>query len=199
MLQSQKEILEKLKGDYFGIGITQSGEPYGPLAVPWESMANAFNMKTPQVYLSPEDIKDPEILEILKNSQVVGCYIFDALEDYSFISPFTELHDVFIMNGGGITDISFMKDLKEWFMFYIEDAKLSNLEPLFPTKEKIASIFPYCIGFGGCEIDDISVLENPEIYLSELVVICPKGTNERERWQNIRCGTYGYYEYESRA
>lgn len=199
MLQSQKEILEKLNGDYFGIGITQSGEPYGPIAVPWDSMASAFNMKTPQVYLSPEDIKNPEIFAILKNSQVVGCYIFDPLEDYSFIAEFTELRDVFIMCGGNITDISFMKNLKEWFMFYIEDAHLQNLEPLFPTQEKRAGIFPYCVGFGGCEIEDISALETPEIYLSELIVICPKGANERERWQNIRCGDFGYYEYESRV
>lgn len=199
MLSSQKEILEKLKGEYFGIGITRSGEPYGPLAIPWEHMADAFNMKTPQVYLSPQDLKDPGILEILQSSQVVGCYIFDPLDDYSFISKFTELRDVFIMCGGNITDISFMKDLKEWFMFYIEDAHLKSLEPLFPTEEKIKAFAPYCMGFGGCEIDDISALENPEIYLSELVVISPKGANERDRWQNVRCGTYNYYEYESRV
>ncbi len=194
-ISKKKEIFENLNSEYLSIGITASGEPYGPLAVPWDNMANAFNMKTPQVYLSAEDIKDPEILEILKEYEILGCYIFDALDDYSFIADFKDLRDVFIMNGENITDISFMKDLKEWFMFYIENARIPNLEPLFP-KEKKLGILPYCIGFGGCEIKDISALENPEIYLSELVVLCPKGSNNRERWRNIRCGHYGYYEYE---
>lgn len=196
MLDTQKEILKNQNSEYLSIGITQSGEPYGPIAVPWEHTASAFNMKTPNVYLTEQDLKDPEIREILNNYHIIGCYIFDALEDYSFIAEFKELRDIFIMNGSGITDISFMKDLKEWFMFYIEEAQIPNLEPLFPTQEKRIGIFPYCIGFGGCEIKDITALENSEIYLSELIVLCPKGTNDRERWQNIRCGTYGYYEYE---
>ena len=196
MLQSQKEILENLNSNYLSIGITENGEPYGPLAVPWDNMANAFNMKTPQVYLSAEDIKDPQMIESLKKYELIGCYIFDALDDYSFIADFKDLNDVFIMNGDNITDISFMKDLKEWFMFYIEKAKLKNLDALFPKGKKVG-IMPYCIGFGGCEIEDISALENPEIYLSELIVLRPEGANDRERWQNIRCGHYGYYEYKT--
>jgi len=196
MLQSQKEILENLNNKYLSIGITQSGEPYGAIAVPWDNTANAFNMKTPHIYLSIEDIKDTQMLETLKKFEVLGCYIFDALDDYSFIADFKDLRDVFIMNGDSITDISFMKNLKKWFMFYIENAHISNLESLFPTEEKRIQILPYCIGFGGCEIEDISALENPDIYLSELIVLCPKGANERERWQNIRCGHYGYYEYK---
>lgn len=196
MLDTQKEILKKTNNDYLSIGITLNGEPYGPIAVPWEHTASAFNMKTPNVYLTEQDLKDPEIRGILEKHHIVGCYIFDALEDYSFIAEFKELRDVFIMNGGGITDISFMKDLKEWFMFYIEEAKLQNLEPLFSKDNKRVGIYPYCVGFGGCEIDDITALEDREIYLSELVVLCPEGTNHRERWQNIRCGTYSYYEYK---
>lgn len=195
MLNSQKEIFEKLNSEYLSIGITSNGEPYGPIAVPWEHTASAFNMKTPDVYLSEQEINDPEILEKLKGYHVIGCYIFDALNDYSFIADFKELRDVFIMNGANITDLSFMKELNEWFMFYIEDARLENLESLFPKERKIG-LLPYCVGFGGCEIKDITALENNEIYLSELVVLCPKGTNDRKRWQNIRCGTYSYYEYE---
>ncbi len=195
MLDSQKEIFEKLNSEYLSIGITSNGEPYGPIAVPWEHTASAFNMKTPDVFLSKQDIKDTEIREMLKKYHIVGCYIFDALDDYSFIADFKELRDVFIMNGDNITDLSFMKELDEWFMLYIEDAHIQNLDPLFPKDKKIGFL-PYCIGFGGCEINDITALENSEIYLSELIVLCPKGTNDRERWQNIRCGTYGYYEYE---
>lgn len=195
MLDSQREALKNQNSEYLSIGITQSGEPYGPIAVPWEHTASAFNMKTPDIYLSEQDIKDPEIHEILKNYHVIGCYIFTALQDYSFIAEFKEMRDIFILDGGNITDLSFMKDLDEWFMLYIEDAHLENLDLLFPKGRK-DKFFPYCIGFGGCEIKDITALENPEIYLSELVVLCPKGTNHRERWQNIRCGTCGYYEYE---
>lgn len=195
MLDSQINALKNIKGNYLSIGITHSGEPYGAIAVPWENTASAFNMKTPDIYLSEQDIKDPEIREILNNYHIIGCYIFNALQDYSFLADFKELRDVFILNGGNITDLSFMKELNEWFMLYVEDARLPNLDPLFP-KGKKDKFFPYCIGFGGCEIKDITALENPEIYLSELVVLCPKGTNDRERWQNIRCGTYGYYEYE---
>lgn len=195
MLDSQREILKNQNSEYLSLGITQNGEPYGAIAVPWEHTASAFNMKTPNVYLSEQDLKDPEIREILKEYHIIGCYIFNALQDYSFIADFKELHDVFILDGCNITDLSFMKELNEWFMLYIEDARLPNLDPLFP-KGKKDKFFPYCIGFGGCEIKDITALENSEIYLSELIVLCPKGTNDREKWQNIRCGTYSYYEYD---
>lgn len=195
MLESQRKILESNDSKYLNIGITRDGSPRNSLRVPWERTASAFNMKTPNVYLSGDDLQDPDILARLQNYRILGCYIFDPLEDYSFLEELKGLWDIHIRYGGNLTDISFLADNKEWFMFYLEDACLENLEPLFPKDRGKGMLHSYCVGLVNCKVADISALEQEDVYLSELLVIQPEGTNERARWENVHAGTYRYYEY----
>ncbi len=196
MQQAQIKRLENHKGNYLSIGITKDGTGCGVIEIPWHHTGSAFNMKTPHVYLTEQDLYDPQVLKMLGRFHIIGCYIFESLNDYSFLANFKELWDIFILKGQNITDLSFMKDLDEWFMFYIEDAHIKSLDPLFPPHQSRNILRPFCVGFGGCKVDDITAIENRELRLSELAVFCPKGTNEKARWEKVRAGTYNYYEYE---
>lgn len=194
MTESQMQRLESHKSEYLSIGITKDGIPRGSIRVPWELTASAFNMRVPDVYLAPDDLDDPQMMETLGKFHMTGCYIFVSLEDYSFLGNFPELWDVYIYNGTKVTDLSFMLQLPEWKQFYLEDAVLEHLEDLFP-KDGIRRLHHRCVGFTNCKITDISALEQDTFRLSELVILQPEGTNERGRWRKVRAGKYSYFEY----
>ena len=86
MLLSEREKLFNRTEKTVSIGITAGGVPRTVVHVPWESTAHAFNMRTPNVYLSPEDVADGEILAKLCTFRVIGCYIWVPLSEYSFLS-----------------------------------------------------------------------------------------------------------------
>lgn len=194
MIESQRQLLESTTSNYLSLGITGDGEPRRSIAVPWERTANAFNMRTPDMWISPEDLSDPALWTALERFRVTGCYIFCPLEDYSFLTRLPLLQDIHICQGAGLKDLEFLRPMNDWFQLYIEDASLPTLTPLFPAGPR-KGFHSYCVGLAGCTVGDISALEDREIYLSELVILVPKGTNERERWRTIRCGTYTYHEY----
>ncbi|MBQ2920862.1 MAG: hypothetical protein IJE58_06740, partial [Oscillospiraceae bacterium] len=58
MLGSQRQKLTEHTGKYLSIGITEDGAPRRSVWVPWHSTGNAFNMRTPQIYLAPADLTD---------------------------------------------------------------------------------------------------------------------------------------------
>lgn len=196
MLESQKQKLENYNSEYLNIGITQDGSPRNVIQVPWHYTASAFNMKTPHIYLCAEDMKDPQIIELLQKYHVLGCYIFDPLEDYSFIGNFKELWDVHIENGHNITNLSFMEELEDWFMFYLENACLENLDSLFPRNHKKDQFHSYCVGFVDCKVDDLRALAECDLHLFEQLVVYPKGANQKERWNCVQSHRYTYYEYD---
>ena len=90
---------------------------------------------------------------------------------------------------------AFLRGMEDWFQFYIEDAVLPDLDALFPQGVPLRT-FSRCVCLSGCTVGDISALERPDVRLSELVILVPHGSNERERWRGIRCGKYTYYEYK---
>ena len=64
-----REVLQKQfdhSDKYASIGISKDGSAQWPMEIPWQHMADAFNMKTPNIHLSVEEIKDPEVKEKLK-------------------------------------------------------------------------------------------------------------------------------------
>ena len=193
MILEQKEKLLTCEHKYIGIGITEGGRPHDAISVPWEATAHAFNMKTPDIYFAPEDMEDEEILTQLRRFKVVGCYIFIGLENYSFLEQFTELKDVHIRYGKKITDLSFMRNMKDWFMFYIEDAQLSNLDPLFESKADGGGIHSYCLGFSNCQIDDVSAIERSGIRPSELLIWDKEDRNKYENSKKVPAHKYRYY------
>ena len=70
------------------------GEPINAVGILWESTANSFNLRTPDVFLSREDIPNTEIMSLLKSYIVNGCYIWVSLDDYSFLTCFKDLEDI---------------------------------------------------------------------------------------------------------
>lgn len=194
MIESQREKLSAYPHKYLSIGITANGEPRSSGWVPWQSMANAFNMRTPEIYLSPDDLTDEGIWSELSRFHINGCYIFCPLADYSFLSRLSELRDITIHQGSALRDLSFLRPMERWFQLHVEDAVLENLNDLFPEGPR-RGIHSYCVCLSGCTVRDISALEQEGIYLSELVILAPEGSNDKARWQNIRCGKYSYFEY----
>lgn len=193
MQLQQYERLISMDRGYLSIGITQDGVPRGSIPVPWESTANAFNMRTPSIYIAPEDLEDPQLMELLESFRVRGMYIFVPLKDYSFISRFPGLWDIYIRHAEAMKDVRFMEPLEEWHMLMLEGPYLPDLNPLFGRhKERIPR---HCLALINCIVGDIRSLHQEKRYLAELVIGMPKGSDQRQRWQNIRTGKFTYYEY----
>lgn len=196
MTDAQKELLESRKSKYLNIGITEKGEPLRAVWVPWVHDSSAYNMRTPDLWLSPEDVKDPALMEKLKGFCIRGCYIFTPLEDYSFIGELRELWDLHIEKGGALRDLSFMKELQEWFMLYVEDAVLEDLAPAFPEAWREKGLHAYCVEFVNCRVSDISAMAREDVRLSELLICQPEGTGEKQKWSRVHAHTYRYREYK---
>lgn len=195
MLDEQRELIKSRTSKYISIGISENGEAYGVINVPWELTATAFNMKTPDVYISREDTADEEIIALLSSFHVVGCYIFCPLEDYSFLSRFTEIADLNIYNGENVRDLSFIEDYSEFRMFMLSKAHLKNLDEFTVMKDKYNYSVPKCLALHDCIIDDISSLESKNHSFTELIVSNPKSRNERNRWSSVKAFTKRYYEF----
>lgn len=195
MIESQREKLSTYPHKYLSIGITKDGNPRSSGWIPWDSMANAFNMRTPKIFLSPGDLTDEAIWAELSRFHINGCYIYCALDDYSFLERLPELQDITIYKGGALRDLGFLRKMDDWFQLNIEDAVLENLDDLFPEGTR-RGIHSYCVCLSGCTVKDLSALVHPKLYLSELVILAPQGSNDKERWKAVRCGKYSYREYK---
>ena len=192
MTESERQFLREYSKKYLSIGITADGKPRRSVWVPWELTGNAMNMRTPDLYFSPEELQDEALWEELKRFHIVGCYIFCPLDDYGFLYRLTELQDLNIYKGGALRDLRFLRTMPEWFQLHVEDAVLENLDDLFPDGPR-KGILSCCICLSGCQVADLSALEN--VRLSELVILMPEGTNDKDRWKAVRCGKYTYHEY----
>lgn len=194
MLDQQLEILKNGDRDYLSIGITQGGIPRRTISIPWDLTVSAFNMKTPTVYIAPEDLENPEIMALLESYQVRGLYCFVPLSDYSFIARFPTLWDIYLLQADAVQDLRFMKGLTEWKLFLLQDARISDLSPLLPEQEK-RTFRCCCLGLVNCTVDDVQALKERRIILSELVIGMPKGTGQRKRWKEIGASHFTYYEF----
>ena len=194
MTESERQFLREYSKKYLSIGITADGKPRRSVWVPWELTGNAMNMRTPDLYFSPEELQDEALWEELKRFHIVGCYIFCPLDDYGFLYRLTELQDLNIYKGGALRDLRFLRTMPEWFQLHVEDTVLENLDDLFPDGPR-KGILSCCICLSGCQVVDLSALEN--IRLSELVILMPEGTNDKDRWKTVRCGKYTYHEYRA--
>lgn len=194
MTETKREYLSGYSSDYVSIGISTDARHVGSGWVPWDSMGNAFNMRVPRIFFDPRELLDPEIWEWLDSKTVNGCYIFCPLEDYSFLARLPHLQDIRIFQGFALRDLGFMRQLPDWFQLHVEDAVLENLDDLFPEGAR-KGIHSYCVCLGGCSVKDLSALTQPGIWLSELVILAPEGSNDRQRWEAVRCGKYSYFEY----
>lgn len=198
MIDSQRDKLKNHTSEYLSIGITSGGVPRNAIGVPWKSTAYAFNMRTPNVYLSPEDIQDEEIMRQLESYKVIGCYIWAPLSDYGFLAHFKDLQDINIKNGDAIKNLDFLSELYACMMLFLQNATLKNLDVIVEMKKNSAAMFGglRCIGLDNCVVEDLSVFETEKVHFSEFLVWMPKGSNESSRWNAVSAGTRRYFEFE---
>ncbi len=191
MLDIEKKKLLARDNEYLSIGITEDGKPFDVISVPWEKTAHAHNMKLPDVYITPDDLKDEDLLKTLHGYRVIGCYIYSPLDDYSFLSDFTELRDLNIRCADRLTSIAFLSELRECDMLTLEGARLESLNVITDVKKSVKGIFGgfRCLALFDCEIKDISSL--CDVSFSELIV---GAKNEEARWRKIPAHTFRYYE-----
>lgn len=194
MTESQREKLNSYPHEYLSIGITADGEPRKSIWVPWDRTSNAYNMRTPDIYLSREDLADEALWTQLQRFHINGCYIFCPLDDYRFLARLPEIWDLTIHKGGVLRDLAFLRQMPGWFQLHVEDAVLEDLSDLFPEGGK-PGVHSYCVCLSGCTVKDLSALVREDICLSELVILAPEGSNDRQRWKAVRCGKYTYHEY----
>jgi len=195
MRKDQYELLMKAAEEnaYMSIAVNSDGAPVSGGSVPWERTVSAFNMKTPKLTVSAADLQDGPVLDALKRCILVGCYIFVPLPDYSFISGFREICDLYILHGESMRDLSFLRGLDELFMFYLEGASLPDLRPLIDVCNGGNSAPGKCFGFCNCDIADTSSLSEIGFVLSELL-IWPVAGDQADRWTtSVRPGVFRFY------
>lgn len=199
MLESQLAKLQSRAGSYLSIGITNGGIPYNAIGIPWEGTAHAYNMCLPDVYLAPEDLPDGDVFPLLQSCKVIGCYIWAPLENYDFLARFPLLQDLSIKNGDNIRDLDFLTELSECRMLYLQNARLKDLNVILALKQ--AAKHPLdclrCVCLDNCRVEDLSAFDSTQVSFSEFLVRCPKGANEKRRWQCVRAYTRRYYEFET--
>lgn len=198
MIESEREKLFNRDSAYLSIGITEGGINRSMIGVPWKMTAHAYTMRTPDVYISAEDLNDEAVMEKILEYKVVGCYIFTPLRDYGFLNRFKEIEDISIRCAENLKNLDFLKGLARCSMLFLQNAKLQNLDMLFDIKEYSQSILGgfTCVGLYNCEIEDLSRFEREEYRFSEFLIWNPKSRNERERFKVVWARKFVYHEYD---
>lgn len=202
MFESERAKLKEAAeaGDTTSIAINADGKPARGCFIPWERTVSAYNMKTPEITIASEDLRDSEVMDDLKKCRLIGLYCFTPLDSYEFIAEFPTLRDLFIRHGDNICNLSFTRGLSELTMLYLENARLDNLQPLIDIFNENQEL-PFmpraiCMGFYQCSVADTSALQEVEFITSELLVWPVEG-DTRERWRMRgypRPGTFRFYE-----
>ena len=193
MKQEERARLDAYPRKRISVGITADGSRVNSGFVPWESTAHAFNMRTPDVYFEEADFSDPVILARLDELEVIGCYIFTPLESYDFLARFSRMKDLHIQKGHNLRSLSFARGMTEWFMFYLEDAELEDLDDLFLQPEHARGIFAYCFGLTNCKVKEIGAIAQSSLRLSELIIRGPANVQEQARWRAVPALKHRYY------
>ena len=190
MLQSQLEKLQNRSSDWISIGITQTGEPVRSIHVPWYYDTNAYNMKTPDIFLSPDDTLDEKLMEELAGLRVVGCYIFCPMENYEFLRVFPDLWDLNLYEARGLKSLEFLQAFPELRMLFLEGATLANLDLLFGVRRRGFR----CLALYDCRVENLDSLRDYCGYISEIIVANPQNRDERARWKDIQPQKVRYYD-----
>ncbi|MCD8049226.1 MAG: hypothetical protein LUG52_06440 [Clostridia bacterium] len=197
--ENLSEALNGRKSEYLSIGIADTEKGHNAFYVPWDHTSNAMNMKIPDVYITKDELSDESVMRRIKEFKVIGCYIDIPLDDYEFLKEFPYIRDLNILRGENVTDLAFLRELKQCRMLYMENVTARDLKPILTAKHetKGQGIFdnPYvCVGLYDCKIGDISGFDDLELFFSEFIVWNPKERNEKNRWRKMCGGKVRYYE-----
>ena len=177
---------------WMSIAVRETEAPIRALGIPWERTVTAFNMRKPKLALAKDDLRDPEILDALRRCRLVGCYVFVPLDDYAFLSAFSQMQDLVLLHAGAVKDLSFLRHMPELFLFYLTEADIPDLEPLISICNEGRSGPGKCFGFRNCRVADTSALREIRFFLSELL-IWPAEGDSRERWDLTRASVFRFY------
>ena len=183
MRKEEKEKLLNHKSEHISIGITDDGVAYNGFSIPWESTSNAYNMRLPNVFITHDDLNDEEIMGMILSRKVIGCYCWSSLENFDFVSHFSDIEDVNIFKGEKLKNIDFVKSLKELRMLFIGNAMLDNIGAILQIpKSDRQFIRMMNIGLYNCEVKDLSTFLEKEHKFHEFLVWNKKEKLERKKW-----------------
>lgn len=199
MLITERKKLSERLGGYISLGITEDGQRCDSISVPWESTSHAFSMKLPDVYITPSDLEDRDIMKEIRECKVVGCYIFAPLSDYGFLSDLTDITDLNIYRGYSIRALDFLAPLDSCAMLFLEGARLHDINVILDHKKKTRGIFEAyrCLALYDCEVEELSRFESERHSFSELILWQKEGA-DRERWKVISASKKRYYDIPNR-
>lgn len=149
-------------------------------------------MRRPDVFITPEDLRDAELTDRIRSFRVRGCYVFCPLEDYAFLAGFKDLTDIYLEHAANLKDISFLEGLSAWKMLHMEDAGLCDLAPI-PRSLQNGEHRLICLSFVCCKVDDVSALCGMQ-NIDELIVVGEDDDSERAKWRQIRACTRRYFK-----
>jgi len=197
MLEVERNKLMSRKSKYLSIGITKDGTSVGIIPIPWKSMAHSYNMRIPDVYISPDDLNNSIIWEKIKSFKVIGLYIWTPLEKYDFINRLHALQDIFIMDAKCLNELDFLEENRECMMLMLHGAELDTLDKIVAANNRKDNLFCglNCVALCNCEVKDLTVFEKEEHYFSEFLLWLPKGKNKK-RWKVVRAGIKEIYLYD---
>lgn len=200
MLEAERKKLFDPKREYLNIGISEGGAVYGIIPVMWESTAGAYNMKSPDVFIAPEDLDDREIMDRIFSLTVHGLYIYTPLPDYSFIGRFPDLWDIHIERAENMKNLDFLREMHDCSMLFIAHATLTDIDVVWDVKAAdrgIVQAFRY-LGLYDCRVDKAPDCSNPKYHFTEFLVWSKPENRERdlEKWADVPAFTKKYYNIE---
>lgn len=102
-----------------------ANEPASGFGLPWKGDAPCYNFNIPR-----ENIPAEELSKIADKSEITTLVLGVDLEDYSVVSEFSELKQLYIYSGKNLIDIAFIKPLVKLNQLYIAESHTASLEPL---------------------------------------------------------------------
>lgn len=197
MRKEEKEKLLNYRSEYISIGITDDGIAYNAFSIPWESTANAYNMRLPDAFITPDDLNNEEIMNLILSKKVIGFYCWSALETFDFVSSFSDIEDINIFKGENLVNLDFVRPLKELRMLFIKGANLDNIDAVLnlpQSKRQISHM--KSIGLYNCEVKDISRFSEKEHKFNEFLVWNKREKRERKKWMAISALKRKLYEID---
>ncbi len=175
MREELRLALDGHDSEYLSVGVNDTGENPRSWEVLWYNTSNAYNMKTPDLYITKEEISDPEVIKKLRSFRVVGFYIEVPLEDYSFLADFPDIFDLNIFYGKNLRDLGFLGKLKRCRMIFLEDIDVPDIDVILNSKrgKKVIDAPFVCVGLYNCKIERVPTREEmsgPEMFFSEFIV-----------------------------
>ena len=196
--RAEKEKLLASANKSISIGVIEAGKIPKNIPIPWVGEVQSLAMRTPDVYLSAKDLKNEEVLKLIRKARVIGLYILAPLIDYSFISDFKYLEQVYIENANSLNNVDFLKGLAFCKMLYLQNAKLENLNTIIELKKQQKENFKYlsAIALDNCNVKDLSLFEKEDVIFLEFLIYSPKTKGDKKRWQVVSAARKRYCAYD---